>query len=244
MEKIGWIIILLLSVSACKKLDTCLEPHGKATEEFRPINNGFHTIEIHDFIDLYIHPGQIQEHVKVTGGANLLSSVKTEVKDSTLFIRQELACKWSRNYDQRYAVHVRLPSFKRLKYYGSGDVFTTDTISGDTIIIDSWNGTGSFKFTLKANKIILGINSGNVDMKVKGEVNRLYIWQQGLGVIDVEGMKSPYGWVDHGATGHCFLGSGFQYLDIMQYGVGHIYYSGNPTLNFIRNDGPGKVIKK
>lgn len=245
MEKVKWTLFItgFLLFSSCQKFETCFEKHGNVKEEVRYLDTGFHTIEIHDYVDLYLHSGSNQDSIVVTGGSNLIAAVQTTVKDSTLTIRQELSCKWSRNYDQRYAVHVALPKFKRLKYYGAGNVSTKDTIHADTLLIDSWNGTGSFKLKLKAKKLILGINSGNVDIQVEGETNKLFIWQQGLGVIDATNMYAPYGWVDHGATGNCYLSNAFQQLDVLLYGVGNIYYSGQPQINFLRNDGPGKMIK-
>lgn len=236
-------IVLIFLFASCEKGNSCFDAHGNPSEEKRILESGFHSIEVHDFVDIYIEHGNSNE-ILIEGGKNLIPKVKTEVSDSLLIIRHDVGCKWSRNYDQRYSVHVSLEQFKRLKYYGSGNIYSVDTLYSDTTIIDSWNGTGSMHLTVKNNKIILGINSGTVDMHVDGYTNQLFVWQQGIGFIHADQLHAPYGWIDHGGTGHCYLSDSFQTLDIFQYGIGNIYYGGNPKLNILRNDGLGKILKK
>lgn len=245
MGKIKWLHIVLLPwwLLSCNNLDTCFEPHGSEKEEIRQVNGGFHTVEIHDFVDLYLSPQGEQSDVTVVGGENLLSSIKTEIKDSVLIIKQDVSCRWTRNYDQRYGVKVNIPALKAIRYFGSGDITSTDTLKGESIQIDSWNGAGTFDLTLKANLVKLGISSGNADMKVKGETNEIFVWQQALGVMDLDQMTANYCWLDHGATGDCYLPIGINTIDARVYGVGNIYYKGNPTINLEQNDGPGRLIR-
>ena len=244
MEKVIAYILLPMLLLGCQKNNDCFSPHGDETTQSRAINEGFHSVEIHDYIDVFLVPQKEQSSLVLKGGKNLIQSISTSIEDSLLIIRHDINCKWSRNYDQRYSIYVPLTNFKRLKYYGSGNVYATDTLVGDTTIIDSWNGTGSFHLITKTNKIILGINSGTVDINISGKTNKLYIWQQGLGVIKADELYSPYGWIDHGATGHCFISNQFDHLDLLQYGIGNIYYGGTPSVNFIQKDGPGKFIHR
>jgi hypothetical protein len=92
--------ISLFSLS-CNKENRCdcFKSTGDITSESRNISD-FKKIILEDNINLYITPDTIYS-LTIEAGAHLLKSIKTEVTDSCLILKNENKCNWVRNYKDK-----------------------------------------------------------------------------------------------------------------------------------------------
>lgn len=245
--KFNWVASLVLVVScmlftACspEQLDDCFTNTGPNTTIDREINP-FHTIELYNNVNLVILQGESFQ-IKVEGGKNILSAIKTEVSDSTLIIRNTMKCNWVRNYNREVTVYATLPEFREIHYEGSGDVSNEGQLKLDSLQVSIWGGAGSFNLDVDVDKINLALHYGTVDLTVKGRAVMSTIFANSYGPFYCADLISNITYIRNSGTNDCFVHAE-HILEVDIPSVGNISYSGNPFRIKKVITGSGKLIK-
>lgn len=236
------LVIVVFAAGACKReqLDDCFTRTGPQTSEERQTGY-YERIELYNNVNLVLVPGN-QSYLKVEGGKNLLSAVKTDIADSTLTIRNTMKCNWIRNYNREITVYATAPALKEIRYEGSGDVRTDGSLAIDTLSLNIRGGAGSFNLDLNANVLNLAMHYGTVDLTVKGSAIMTTMFANSYGPFYCGDLKSHIVFIRNSGSNDCYIHAE-HVLGAEITSVGNIYYTGNPFDLSSTITGSGKLIK-
>ena len=233
-------LLVLLSFTSCEKVCDCAKGTGVITSEFRLTSN-IQKIELYNNIDLVIHIDTISK-IKITAGENLISEISTDNDNGVLKIKNKNNCNWVRKFNPTIIVEVWTPSLTNLLAQdATGDIYFEDSLTCNGFYFDSYSSTGKFNFKLKGSEAHLNINNGPADIKAIGKVTNFYLYGAGYGKLDCVNLHSDYVFVTNKGTND-FLVNVQQLIEANIYGVGNIYYQGNPTSILKKELGQGKLI--
>lgn len=233
-------LLVLLLFTSCEKVCDCAKGTGAITSEFRSTTN-IQQIELYNNIDLVIHIDTLPK-IKITAGENLIPEITTENNNGVLKIKNKNNCNWVRKFNPTITVEVWTTNLNYLLVRdATGDVYFEDSLNCNEFYFDSFSSTGKFNFKLKGNEAHLNINNGPADIKAIGDVTNFYLYGAGYGKLDCVNLQSDYVFVTNKGTND-FLVNAQQLIEANLYGVGNIYYKGNPASVFKKELGKGKLI--
>lgn len=243
------LIFLLIPLVAGLLLSTgCEKDHwldftkstGKEVTVIRPVNGDFAKISLNDGLDLVITTG-MPYSIRITGGENILSGIKSEIKDSTLTLSNENTFNWVRSYDKKITAYVSLPHLLVFNYNSTGTVTCTDTIREDSIFINSYSGSGIIRLILDTRLSHMAINKGSVDMEISGKSNVNFIYSGGYGVFKCSKLQTVFTFMRTSSPNDCYINVSHQFeYEILN--IGNIYYKGTPDIVKGSTSGGGKII--
>jgi len=235
--------LLLLIVSAgpsCKKenLGDCFKRTGKVMTEARDLP-AFDKIYARDNVDVILTEDTGQE-VLVEAGKNLLGLIRTEVREGTLYIRNDNRCNFTRRYDSPIRVLLRVPrTFASIITEGCGQISNTNTFTGDTIHLEVRGGSADIDFTVSSQKVVTA-QHGAGDITVRGTADHLYAYNIGTGYTLAEDLSAGYCYAFLKTVGITRL----NVRDLLQITVtsrGNVYYRGNPEIES-HIEGTGQLL--
>lgn len=242
MKNILSLLFVLVIFAGCKKenLDDCFSNAGEVVTETRLLSY-FENISIYDNVNLILVQGN-GFSVKVEGGENLISSVQTEVTDSSLVIHNTMKCNWVRDYKNELTVYVSTASLKSIRYEGSGDIKTTGNLKFNELAISVWGGSGSFELDVDCDRLDLAQHYGTVDFNVSGKTGLTAIYSNSYGPFNCYGLNSNIVYIRSNGTNDCFVHAN-HILEAEITSVGNVYYKGNPFEIKTQISGTGRLIK-
>jgi len=238
------IILFSLSVilfTSCKKehLFDCFKSTGEIISVKRSVSY-FHSIHIDKQVDLVFHRGYKSE-LQVTGGANLVGGIITEIRDNTLFISNENKCNWVRDFNKRIKIEIYCDSIIYIENYGSGNITFADTLFCADFRYDNWGATGDMDFLFDINHFYCNIHNGTANLVSGGIIKTNIFYYNGYGKMNLSGASSITTYITNNGTGDIrILVTNELYAKIS--GSGNIYYSGNPYLVQKEITGTGHLI--
>ena len=248
--KINWVasvvfvaVCLLLVACTGEQLDDCYTNTGPQVTIEREAD-AFHRIELYNNVNLVVLQGDFFQ-IKVEGGKNLLSAIKTEVIDSALVIRNTMKCNWMRSYNREITVYATLPALREIRYEGSGDVRNEGQIKLDSLEVNIWGGAGSFNLNLDVESLKLALHYGTADVTVKGRALMTTIYANSYGPFYCSDLISNIVYIRNSGTNECYVYAR-HILEVEITSVGNIYYSGflGDPAEIKRNiTGSGKLIE-
>jgi len=236
-------IIFTAFFFSCRNKNSCdcLKSTGDISTETRSIQ-GFNKIYIEDNIDLYISTDTFFS-LKVEAGKHLLSSIKTDVIDSCLHLKNENKCNWVRSFKNKINVYITCRTINDIEYdKASGNIYTMDTLYSDNFEVNDFNGSGVINLLLVSKNSFFRIHTGPGDIMVKGRSENAYIYSAGNGLADLRDYSSDFVVVSSKSTNNSFVKANKE-LDVNIGYVGDIYYTGNPYSIKTNISGSGKLIK-
>lgn len=233
---------IALNLISCtgENLDDCYTSTGPQITEERP-GEAFKKIELYDNVNLILIPGD-NYHIKVEAGEHIIDAIKTEIKDSTLIIRNTLKCNWVRNFEKELTVYATIPMLEEIRYEGSGDINTQGQLTLDSLKVNVWGGAGSFNLDVNINKLNLAMHYGTVDFHVSGKALITSIYSNSYGPFLCNNLISNIVYIRNNGSNDCYVHA-LHILEVTITSVGSIYYSGNPYQISADISGSGKLIK-
>lgn len=251
MKKLKHILglVLLLGVfNACKKENAgdCFKSSGKAEISDRALT-AFKKIRVEDRIDVFVTQNADFD-VKVEAGGNIIGNIKTEVKDSTLYISNINKCNFIRHPKNSIVkVFVSLPYLIFLRNGGVGTVYLENEFKQDSMYVSLAN-SGDIHLNVNLNYLHTSTH-GNGDIYAKGVVDYSNHYTNGTNYLRLKDLiiKNRID-LNSYTIGHCYINAptnmagGLMKIEIWE--AGNIYYSGNPdSLNLTRK-GKGELIRE
>lgn len=251
MKKLNYILsfLLLLGVfNSCKKENAgdCFKASGKAEISDRQLL-GFNRIKVEDRIDLFVTQGP-EYSVKVEAGKYILNNIKTEIKDSTLFISNINKCNFIRHPKNSIVkVFISLPYLKYARNGGVGTIYLENEFTQDSMYVSIAN-SGDIHLNVNL-KYLHTSTHGNGDIYAKGYVDYSNHYTNGTNYLRLKDLiiKNRID-LNSYTIGHCYINApsnpsgGLMKIEIWE--AGNIYYSGNPdSLNLTRK-GKGDLIRE
>lgn len=237
-----WIgLSIWIGLSSCNREDApdCLQSAGEARSEQRALDS-FSQIELRDYIQ-YELKDSTWYGVEITAPGNLIPEIQTEVENGKLTVSNANSCNFVRSYKNRIRVRICAPDFRDIQNYATGDIFSVNTINGVKFSIDNRGAAGLQQFHVLADTVNIASHTGVSDTKITGGCDVVYLFSQGLGIIDSRHLNANYAFVNNSSLNDVFV-SAVNYLFAYIRFSGDIHYFGSPQ--YVDEDvaGTGSVI--
>lgn len=235
-------VSFLVILTACTK-DTmfdCFKSTGPIVTEDREASQ-FGGIVLLNNLDLYLSQGSAYS-ISVEAGKNLQSNIKTDINDGVLTISNQNTCNWVRSYNKPMKVYVTVVELDSIVYQSSGNIYSENTLSTDSLKIEVKEGGGQINLSIDAWKTWFMLNEGTVDLNVLGYSNVCYISSNAYGPVNCLGLYTVFTYLSSNSTNNCYVQVESD-LSATIDNVGNVYYSGNPpNITYVQN-GSGELIK-
>ena len=238
-------MILILFVAGCDKEDAwdIFKTRGKHVVETRTVS-AFNAITVKNDINVTLTQGA-NYAATVEGWKNLMPKIRLTVENGELTLEDVNKFNFMRSRDNMSTVHLTIANeLNDILFLGNGDIITTDTLVTSGLSIISF-GSGNIDMTVKAQGIYIGTNHENVALiKIRGVSNDVGITNWGLSPIDLLELKTSYANIDQRGIGSSYINAS-ESINVNFYsGAGNVYYIGNPSVTFTREDkAKGNVYK-
>ncbi|MCK9612527.1 MAG: DUF2807 domain-containing protein [Bacteroidales bacterium] len=235
------ILIIFLFFTSCKKENRfdCFKSTGDIITEQR-FSEPFTGISVSDNVNLYLTQDSLFS-IYLEAGENLISLIRSEVKDRILYLDNDNTCNWVRSFKPKVNAYVSMPSLLFLEYDGCGNIFTRNIFKDDSIRVECKNGSGIIEASLDVKKCFLIIHTGPADFNISGKADELQLYYNGSGMIHTENLPNHYTYVTQKSTGDCFINVD----NLLIYNIswtGDIFYTGAPSQVQGNITGTGQAI--
>jgi len=177
--------------------------------------------------------------VELQGDEDDLEEIRTEVRGSTLVIRNRKEWGWFHwEVGKEVTIYVTMKNIRGLSVSGSGKIENEGTIHTSDLDLEV-SGSGKISLVAEAEDVSIDISgSGSVDLEGSGGENRVDI--SGSGRFDAENFKSESFDIQISGSGKCtvYATKGI-YAEIS--GSGSVYYKGDPDKVRSNVSGSGRV---
>jgi hypothetical protein len=234
---IGIFFLLALS-GACKKENRCdcIKRTGEIIMDVRHPGE-FDKILIENNLNVFITEAPELE-VTVEAGEHIAPLIKTEVVDGTLIIRNKNRCNWTRSYKKPLNVHVKMPKLKYLTSDGTGNVTSTNTITTDSLDIQTKN-SGGIELTI-TNLLVRTHMHGSGDVTIHGSTSEHDISIGGTAYIFAGDFETAYTYIHSYTLGISYIRA-YSLLICRIDEKGDIFCYGNPANVEKTQNGTGQL---
>jgi hypothetical protein len=235
--KIFSVTLTIFTLSCNNDKPDCFKSTGKIITEERSLGP-FQSIHLSDDLNLIITDDTIQK-VSVEAGENLLTEIKTEIKQGQLYISNNNKCNWVRSYKKTKNVYLSLKDVIDVIHYGSGNISSRELLHKDTIIFHLYSN-GNINLNINSNYIWLDMdNLGDFDLS--GKTNTVVSNTIGLGKLSTQNLACKDFYQKSDGQGNSFIRSDSS-LRVEITNEGNIYYTGNPAVIWKVESGAGRLI--
>src|SRR5688500_6661667 len=196
--------VLCLLLVSCKKenLFDCFKSTGDIVTERRSIEPFTETI-IFDNVNVIIVQDSLT-YLEVNAGENLLPLISTEIQDGKLIIENNNKCNWVRVFSVPVNVYMHVPALRMLETYGSGKIYSQNTLTVDVIEINNRN-TADIQLTVIADEIYSRQHAAFGDNTISGSAGFLYVYNIGNGFCDCSQLAANRATVISNTTGQTYV---------------------------------------
>ncbi len=218
----------------------CLKSTGETVIEHRTLLS-FDQIELDDNINLILTQDTVN-YIEIEAGKHLHKLIKTNINSGILTIRNNNKCNWVRSYKKEINAYLHFKNITGLKYNGSGDICSTDTIKSKIIYIENLDGSGTISLTIRSDQSYIKEHTGPADFNIRGKTSYNYVWAAGYGLMDCRNLRADNVTVINKGTNSCFVNAKNSLDAEIDY-TGNIYYIGKPNSISTKIDGIGKLLQ-
>ena len=239
--KITLIIFAIALFSSCKKENSCdcFKRTGTIVTETREVS-GFDKLFVEDNLNVFITQDSVFE-VKIESGENLISLIKTEVIDGTLYIQNKNRCNWTRSYDKPFNVYVKMPVLNFVTSDGTGNIRSLNTITTPSFEIQTKN-SGNIELVVNNSKITSHMH-GSGDLTLHGHTIEHACDIGGTAFLNCKDLVTNYTYLHTYTTGLCYVTSK-DTIDCRIDRIGDVYCYGNPVMVQKIASGKGQLFLK
>jgi hypothetical protein len=217
-------VTALLLLVACSKPSApdCFQSAGDNALEVRTIAS-VRSIEFRDDIDYELSQAD-QWSVQVEGPKNLLNDIETSVEGQKLFIRNNNTCNWVRSYKKRIRIRVYGPlSTLYVENFSTGGVKSVGTLQLDTLVWNNRQAAGTIELELDNAFASIQSHTGVADVNLHGAVEKLELFNQGVGVMDARKLMAQNAFVNNSSINDVYVNAVSYLFAYGQYS-GNVYY--------------------
>ncbi len=249
--------LVSLMAASCSKMDALFN-NGEPITEYRTVGQQFSVVSIFNNVNVKLvhdrHP-----HLELTCPKNLVEKVTTEVKNDTLFIRNENEYNWLRSFDYSIDLTVYYDSLRSISYYSIAELRSTDSILGmsvqnidttdngiDTIkkrnfVLRILEGSGDIDLAFNCDVMKTVFSNGTSSVKLRGYAGYTEHYLKSYGVVHAETLNSNIVKVMSHSTNDIYVWAKTS-LHAYLYNMGNVYYKGHPWIEK-ECSSDGEVIK-
>lgn len=234
-------ILFAAVLMSCQKENSCdcFKRTGSIVKLTREVS-GFDKLFIEDNLNVFITQDSVFD-VKIESGENLISLIKTEVTDGTLYVRNKNRCNWTRSYDKPFNVYITMPVLNYLTSDGTGRIRSLNTITTPSLDIQTKN-SGDIELVVNTSKITSHMH-GSGDLTLHGHTLELACDIGGTAFLNCKDLVTNYTYLHSFTTGLCYVTTK-NTLDCRIDKIGDVYCYGSPMIVQKIENGKGQLYLK
>ncbi|MEM9000087.1 MAG: head GIN domain-containing protein [Bacteroidota bacterium] len=232
---LGFALCITASISA--QWGKRVKGNGNVVTIERSVGD-YDAIAVAGWFDVELVDGKEGE-LTLKGEENLLSYIKTEVKNGKLVVKVEKGVNLRpSNWNSGIYVTVPIERIDAASLSGSGDIVGSTTIKTDTFDT-SISGSGDMTLKVEANSVTASM-SGSGDISLSGKTTDFDVSVSGSGDIKAYGLEAEF--VEAQVSGSADIKvTANQMLKARVSGSGDISYKGNPKKIDTKTSGSGDI---
>lgn len=216
----------------------CLKSTGDIVTEHRSIEP-FTELVVYDNPNVIFVQDSLT-YIEVNAGEHLLPLIITEIRGGKLIIENHNKCNWVRDFSIPINVYIHLPAMRRVDTFGSGKIYSLNTLVNDTVEIDNWN-TADVQLNIIANAAYSKQHAAFGDNQFSGNADFLFVYNTGQGFCDCTALAVNDAVVISKTTGQTYVNACTDLHAEISYS-GNVYYRGAPAISSVIT-GTGKLIQ-
>ena len=234
-----WMLCIALIGCNREQAPDCFQAAGDLKTVRRDLSE-FTSIELNDYIHYELCDTSFFG-VEVTAPANLIPEINTTVEGAKLTVHNRNSCNFVRSYKNRITVRICAPDFADIQNYATGDMRSVNQITGKKFSIDNRSAAGVQTFDVQVDTVNVASHTGVSDTYVTGKSDVVYLFSQGLGIVNAAALDANYAFVNNSSLNNVFVRSSDYLFAFLQFS-GNIFYSGNPQFVDPDVEGTGALI--
>jgi len=235
-----WITLVALFVSCNKEnAPDCFQSAGEYKTIERELDD-FAFIELNDYIQYEFLQAPYYK-VIITSPGNLIPDIETEVNNGKLVIHNRNTCNFVRSFKKKITIRICSPNFTTIQNYSTGDIRSVNVIQSSKFIMENRHAAGVHELEMDADTVDIRTHAGVCDVVLTGRANDVYLFNQGLGIVDARALIAPKAYVNNSSVNKVFVNSS-DYLFAVIRSSGSVYYSGSPELIDLDTEGQGQLL--
>jgi len=237
-----YILLIISLLYSCQKAQDCFSGAGKEIITESSLDE-FDTLFVNDNFTVYLIQDTFN-HIRIEGHEKFVNSTTFELKNNSLFLRNEYKCVFTKPKSKDISVYITIDEISRIYLYASSKVISEKELLNDSeigLIINSKYNESDLNLNCKTFYYWnTHLNGGKINLK--GQVETLKLWNTSLGSVNASILTANNVFVDTDSKADCKINVNKK-LDCTIRGHGNVYYSGNPEI-IILNDtlSTGKLI--
>jgi hypothetical protein len=221
------LLLLQLLFLSCQSEPSagCLRGIGSEQSETRQLQP-FHTLIVSDKIDVVLHQDSTQNfRCMLTGGENLLTGIRTDVKDGILRIEDGNTCNWVRNLQNRTRLDLWVSDLSRIELNGMSKLQTPQRIRLGDVQVD-FISSADQNWNLDLNQLILN-HSGVGEIQLEGHAAVYVLTLYFVAGADARHLESDFAFVYSYSTADAWV-QPVKGLGVFIYDQGNVYFTREP----------------
>lgn len=235
--------ILLAAVFfvSCKKENRydCVKGTGVDITETRN-HIEFDKLYVEGNVNVFLTQDSIFE-VKVEAGKKIIDLIKTEVRDNTLYIKDDNRCKWTRSYKRVINVYIKMPIITYITSGGTGNIKGENSITTSEIDIRT-KASGNVDLMID-NKRVTTHMHGSGDVTLTGKTGDHGCDIGGAAFLQCKSLKTNFTYIRTHTSGNSYV-TAYNKVECHIIDLGDVFCYGNPTTVEIYKEGEGNLYLK
>jgi Putative auto-transporter adhesin, head GIN domain len=187
----------------------------------------FNMISLYDKLNLVIIPDTLN-YAEIKGGENVIDLISTDIKNGELILQNNNRFNWTRSYEREITVFLHAIKIRHIRFYGSGKITSTTTITTDTLEMEMFKAAGSITLDMNAKAVNCIQHTGPSDVTLTGNADVTKIYSGGNGFIYIDKLNSRSCLVNNSGTGDMYV-KARDYLEVQVFYIGSVFYTGKPS---------------
>ncbi len=241
-RKNNLLLIAVIFLVTCKKenMFDMIKRTGKIVKETRTVSHVRNFSVGKGKINCFFTNDAVFK-VEVEAGKNLIDLIKTEVKGDTLFITNHNKFNFARSYKPQINVYISTPDFRKIIQRGVGTIKSTNTIKGDSILVETWS-SGDIYMDVDCDYLITHLHKSTA-VYATGSAKFHYATMWHNSTFFGENLNTDITTIYYNTTGNFYCHANNE-LNVSMRLNGDVIYSGNPVISIDDLGGTGNVIRK
>jgi len=237
-KKFTYLNLLLIFILGCST-NEIIDPGDVETRRVE-ISKSYRSIEVENTFEITLVQDSLS-YALVTCGEKLQQDVSIMVKDSILFLKNNLNLHFLKGYD-KVKVELHLNEIPITNIRKPSKIQTAGVFRTPTFYLVDWNSFTDCSVNLEVDNLILSISGSNFgSYHVEGKAISASLFCEGTALFDLANMSIDSCCVSHDGLNDVFLHVN-RYLSATFTSKGNVYYSGEPIC-LVSGDGSGRLIK-
>jgi len=243
MKKYFFLLITIISFSSCNifHIDECISDCGSFTSDTVEVQN-FSSLIVNDIFDIELIQDSLS-FVLVEGYKKIIEKVDFSLNSDTLSVKNNFKCSFLKPEKKHIKLYLHIKNLNLIILNKPSKIRSFNNISGNSLQLILLNKFNDIELNVNYNSLNVGNeNTGGGNTVLKGKCNYLFLDNRGMCSTDASKLETNFVVINNHSVADCHINS-VKKINCKIYGLGNVYYSGNPDSINVKQNSQGKLIK-